>query len=70
MTDPTARIPPDPVPPAGFPAADLLPDSWQFDTTVWHEAPAFTPDDIADTEIVARRNANHAAYQQIGTPTT
>ena len=69
MTDPTA-IPPDPSPPAGFPAEDFLSDAWQFDTTVWHDAPEFTSDDTADTKLVARRNAHHAAYRLTGTATT
>ena len=68
MSDPTA-IPPDPIPPTSFPVADYLSEDWQFETTVWHEAPAFVSDNL-DTEIVARRNANHAVYRQIGTATT
>ena len=69
MSDPTA-IPPDPIPPTGFPVEDLLSDAEQFDTIVWHDAPEYEPADPADKEIVARRNANHAVYRQIGTATT
>ena len=68
MTDPTA-IPPDPVPPAGYPVADNPPELYQFDTTVWHDAPAYVSDN-PDDETIARRNANHVAYRHIGTPTT
>ena len=69
MSDPTA-IPPDSIPLTGFPVADFLSEDWQFETTIWQEAPEFVTDNLADTEIVARRNANHAVYWQIGTATT
>ena len=69
MTDPTA-IPPDPVPLAGYPVADLRSDSFQFDTTVWPDPPTFTPHDSDNIEEVARRNANQHVYRQLGSATT
>ena len=69
MTDPTA-IPPDPIPPKGFPIADLLSDSFQFDTTSWYDPPAFTSTNPNGMEDVARRNANQHVYRQTGSATT
>ena len=68
MTDPTA-IPPDPAPNLSSFTEDLSSPTFQFDTTIWRDAPPFVPRDIDGNEVVSRRNANHAIYRQIGNAT-